>query len=352
MKSDYTKLKFKLVLYFLAATALAFLVQNILILIDNAFGTFQKWELYSTLLVVVFVCALSVFFYIIVTKIVKLFAQVSGETDKLLEDSEQPIVLGPELVFLQQKLNKINTALKTQKRTIIESEQRKNDLIVYLAHDIKTPLTSVIGYLNLLNEMPDMAQEQRAKYVGITLEKANRLEQLINELFEIARFNLQNIALQKETINLTFMLQQIADEFYPMLMPQGKQLSVNAPDGLSVFGDADKLARVFNNILKNAVAYSYDNSVIEISAKSDGQHIVITFTNRGDPIPSQELKTIFERFYRLDAARSSATGGAGLGLSIAKEIVTAHGGTIWAESTETLTVFTVTLPCDPEALPA
>lgn len=140
------------------------------------------------------------------------------------------------------------------------------------------------------------------------------------------------------------MLQQMADEFYPMLVPKGRKAVVHVPESLILTGDADKLARVFNNILKNAIAYSYENSVIDISAMQQGKNVVITFTDRGEPIPPQKLDTIFEKFYRLDSSRSSYTGGAGLGLAIAKEIVTAHDGTITAESNEERTVFTVKIP--------
>jgi two-component system sensor histidine kinase VanS len=274
----------------------------------------------------------------------KYFDEVSAGMDRLAEESGDEITLSPELDFMENKLNQIKNNLEKQKKAALDAEQRKNDLVVYLAHDIKTPLTSVIGYLSLLDEAPDMPPEQKAKYVGITLEKAYRLEQLINEFFEITRFSLQTIVLNKEKINLLFMLQQMADEFYPMLTPQGKQVSVNVPDGLTLWGDADKLARVFNNILKNAIAYSYENSVIDISAKQQDKNTVITFTNQGNPIPQEKLETIFEKFYRLDAARSTNTGGAGLGLAISQEIVTAHGGTIAVESSPENTKFTVKLP--------
>lgn len=140
------------------------------------------------------------------------------------------------------------------------------------------------------------------------------------------------------------MLQQMADEFYPILAPQRKQVSVNVPDGLTLWGDADKLARVFNNILKNAIAYSFEDSVIDITAEQQDKYIIITFTNQGNPIPQAKLETIFEKFYRLDSARSTNTGGAGLGLAIAKEIVNAHDGKIYVESNTENTKFTVKLP--------
>jgi len=252
----------------------------------------------------------------------KYFDEVSAGMDKLAEESDAEITLSPELDFMENKLNQLKNNLEKQ----------------------KTPLTSVIGYLSLLDEASDMPPEQKAKYVGITLDKAYRLEQLINEFFEITRFNLQTIVLNKEKINLQFMLQQMADEFYPMLTPQEKQVSVNVPDGLTLWGDADKLARVFNNILKNAITYSYENSVIDISAKAQDKDIMITFTNQGNPIPREKLETIFEKFFRLDTSRSSNTGGAGLGLAIAKEIVDAHGGNIFVQSNSEKTVFTVIFP--------
>jgi two-component system sensor histidine kinase VanS len=230
-------------------------------------------------------------------------------------------------------------------KTLADTEmQRKSDLITYLAHDLRTPLASVIAYLNLLDESPELTPDQRAKYVGITLDKANRLEQLIGELFEIIRFNLQTITLNEERINLKFMLEQLADEFYPILLPQGKSIQVSCDEGLMLRGDSDKLARVFNNILKNAAAYSYENTVISVSARQKQDGTEILFENHGDPIPKQKQEVIFEKFYRLDESRATKTGGAGLGLAIAKEIVEAHGGRISVNSDAAATVFTVEIP--------
>lgn len=221
---------------------------------------------------------------------------------------------------------------------------RKNELVAYLAHDLKTPLTSVIGYISLLKEAPDMPVEQRAKYTGIALEKALRLESLINEFFDITRYNLQQIVLEEETFDLGFLLTQMADEFYPVLEQRGKSISIHADEDLPVAADSAKLARVFNNILKNAVAYSYDNTEIEIYAEKRENTIHVSISNFGKTIPKQKLDMIFEKFYRLDDARSTNTGGAGLGLAIAKEIVVAHGGTISVTSEKQITTFTVELP--------
>ncbi len=282
--------------------------------------------------------------YVYWTKTIGYIEDIAAASVSLVQQDDENIRLPEELREIEDRMNQIKRSARQNERNAKEAERRKNDLVVNLAHDIRTPLSSVIGYLSLLDEAPDMPAEQRVKYTGITLEKAFRLEQLIEEFFEITRFNVSSIVLNKGKIKLSFMLQQMADEFYPMLSPQNKQAVVHAPDDLVLWGDADKLSRVFNNILKNAIAYSYDDSVIDIMASRQGENTVIQFTNYGDPIPPQKLQTIFERFFRLDSARSSQTGGAGLGLTIAKEIVTAHGGTIAVQSDESETVFIVTLP--------
>ena len=279
------------------------------------------------------------------------FDEISAGCDALLDEKTELITLSPEMGFLELKLNESKTILEKRERDAREAEQRKNDLVVYLAHDIRTPLTSVIGYLELLKEASDLPVEQRAKYLSITLDKAYRLEQLINEFFEITRFNLQSIPLNRENIHLSYMLLQMAEEFYPILTPGGKSVRLDVPEDLSLYGDPDKLARVFNNILKNAAAYSYPDTVIEIRARQERNAVRITFTNQGPQIPEAQLNAIFEKFYRLDSARSSSTGGAGLGLAIAKEIVTAHKGTISASSGPEGTVFTIELPESPAAPP-
>jgi len=215
---------------------------------------------------------------------------------------------------------------------------------MYLAHDIRTPLTSVIGYLNLIAEVPDMPTEQRAKYVNITLDKAYRLEKMINEFFEITRYNTQQISITKEKIDLYYMMVQLSDELSPMLSANGNTTVLNVDENLIVSGDPEKLARVFNNVLKNAAIYSTPNSEIVISAEENEESVIVAFTNHGKTVPKEKLASVFEKFYRMDEARTSNAGGAGLGLAIAKEIVTLHGGTIVADSDNDTVTFTITLP--------
>ena len=311
---------------------------------DDAWALYWGMRPHLNLVIVVTVAVfLIILSRFLLSQFRKSFNEISDGLDVLVGDKEGEIKLSSEMVPMERKLKTIKKTLEDREREAMLAEHRKNEMVMYLAHDIKTPLTSVLGYLSLLDEAPDMPAEQRAKYVNITLEKAYRLEKLVDEFFEITRFNFQTDTLSKESIDLYYMLTQIIDEFFPLISETGKQAILNAPENLIVYGDPEKLARVFNNILKNAVAYSSENSVINIDAGISGDTVSVSFRNPGS-IPADRLAAIFEKFYRLDASRSTDTGGAGLGLAIAKEIIAAHGGRIFADSADGYTTFTVELP--------
>jgi len=248
---------------------------------------------------------------------------------------------------IEIKLKDIKFDVAESRSRAAEAESRKNDLVMYLAHDLKTPLTSVIGYLTLLDESPELATEQRAKFTGIALDKAYRLEQLINEFFEITRFNIHSVTLEKNRIDIGMLLHQLAEEFYPMFSEKNLRLNIGVKEKILIFADSDKLARIFGNLIKNAIAYSYTDSDILIGAKVKDDRIIIKFRNRCDPISEEKLSRLFEKFYRVDSARMSASGGSGLGLAIAKQLTELHGGTIKATSNDSFTEFTVTLPYVP-----
>jgi two-component system sensor histidine kinase VanS len=283
-------------------------------------------------------------FYCSLSALTRYFKEVSGGIEKLAAETPEGIKLSPEMSFVEGKLNEASAALRRRTEEAREAERRKDELVMYLAHDIKTPLTSVIGYLTLLADMPDLPPRQREKYISIALDKANRLEQLAGEFFEITRYNSRSVTLVKTPVDIHYLLLQVADEFYPHALSAGKKINVQSNGNLSVCGDADKLARVFNNLLKNAVAYSGEGSVIKIIAERDGARVRAADKNRGPDIPGSELAAIFEKHRRLDPARGSSAGGAGLGLAIAKEIVELHGGEIRAESGGGTTSFAVLLP--------
>ena len=273
------------------------------------------------------------------------FKEINQGIDCLLAEQGENIRLSPEMLPFEVKLNTVKDILLQREREARTAEQRKNELVVYLAHDIRTPLTSIIGYLNLLEQMPDLPDGEKAKYVHISLEKTYRLEQMINEFFEITRYNTQQIELSKKPVDLRYLLEQVIDEHIPLFTNRGNYVTFQAEGLLEMCGDADKLARVFNNLLKNAAAYSEAGTEVIVKAvRTDDDNVTVAVTTCGKPIPRDKLDVLFEKFYRLDEARTSNTGGTGLGLAIVKEIVVLHGGTITADSSEGQTTFTVKLP--------
>lgn len=316
--------------------------------LDESSAVQLYWKLIgnnkSLFLIVGFILLFFLLLYIALSKVTRYLEQVSNGIENIINEDSAPVELIEELEPLAMKMNAIKSTIEKQKQEAAESERRKNDLVVFLAHDLKTPLTSIIAYLSVLEAEPDMPVGERAKYTHISLEKAVRLGELINEFFEITRYNLQDIILEKEPLDLSMMLEQLADEFYAVLKENRLTCTVETDERLMINGDPDKLARVFDNLLRNAISYSRPDTDIAIRAQALSGQVEIIFENKGSRIPEQKLQTIFEKFYRVDSARSSQTGGAGLGLAIAKQITTLHGGDIVAYSDERSNRFVVRLP--------
>jgi len=283
---------------------------------------------------------------VILRKTLSYIDAIVEESQKLTSSTEEFINLPEDLKEVETRMNQIKQVSIYNARLAKENEQRKNDLIVYLAHDIKTPLTSMVGYLSLLDEVKDMPKKQKEKYTKVALEKSYKLEDLINELFDIARFNSEKIILEKEELNLNMMIEQIIDDFYPTLKELDKEIVIEKNQKVTLYGDSDKLGRVFNNVIKNAINYSSSNSKIIVEITNNGGMANIVISNKGKKIPEEKLNRIFEKFYRADTSRTTKTGGSGLGLAIAKDIVELHGGEVYATSDEEFTRFYINLPID------
>ena len=375
MKNNYRKLKFSILLQTVLVTALTVLVGGFILdyVIDGIYNdSFAEmfvefvmslgmkeesairlyWQLIGNnkmfFIIVGFLLLFAMFYYVALSKMMKYVDQIGDGIENILSESTKPIHLITELKPIEIRLNEIKATLKRQEIEAEEGEKKKNDLVLFLAHDLKTPLTSIVAYLSMLDSHVDMQAEEREKYTHIALEKSIRLGELINEFFDITRYNFQDIELEAIEINLSFMLEQLADELYGVLQEKHLSCEVHVEENLVVYGDPDKLARVFDNILRNAIAYCYENTKIQIDAQNKNRDVEIVFTNQGDKIPGTMLQTIFEKFYRVDGSRSSGTGGAGLGLAIAKEIVELHGGRIRAKSDDISTQFIVDLPLKTE----
>lgn len=282
----------------------------------------------------------------LIGKYVRYFDELIRATEQITAYPEHPVILSKELQAFQDELNALRNQTLLNIRQAKEAEQRKHDLIMYLAHDLKTPLTSVIGYLNLLAEEQQLSPELRRKYQNIALNKAVRLEELINEFFEITRFNLTNLALAQERVHFTRMLEQITSEFLPVMQEKNLTWQLNLMPEVYLLCDIDKMQRVLDNLIRNAIGYSYENTAIMLSLTADisQNQVILQICNHGKTIAPEKLVHIFEPFYRTDTARSSRTGGAGLGLAIAKEIVEKHGGRIYAHSSQERVEFTIYLP--------
>ena len=334
-----------LVLFVILDTA----IQNNFVSYTSTESSRQAMYLYDTnkpiILVSAFALILLPVLYLAMGRTTKYIRMIIGSLDNLMVKDEL-IELPKDFKPVQDRLNAIKFETLRNEQLAKDEEQRKNDLIVYLAHDLKTPLTSIIGYLTLLCETQDLSTAARAKYLGISLKKAQRMEELVNEFFDITRFSLHHVTLALAPINLVRMLEQMVDEYNPLLKPKGLRCILDVPQSLVVQGDADKLARVFDNLLRNAISYSERNTPIQIFVEEQGSEVMIYFRNHGTPIPEKDLKSVFEKFYRTDSSRSTQHGGAGLGLAIAKEIVEMHHGEIWAESNSDYTEFAIALPKD------
>lgn len=312
---------------------------------DSAYVLYQQ-TFRSNMNIIILGSIIVVFFIVFRTFLnwfMSYFMDINNGIGALIDEETEDISLLPELAMTEKKLNAIKHTLEKRKLDARLAERRKNDLVLYLAHDLKTPLASVTGYLNLLHDGQDLPDELREKYFSITLEKAERLDDLINEFFEIARFNLSNITLQYSRIHVGRLMEMILYEFQPMLKEKNLTCRLDIPEDSMLKCDADKMRRVFDNLLRNAVIYSFEGTEISISAVEKEDTMSFRISNHGDTIPEDKLERIFDQFYRLDAARSTS-GGAGLGLAIAKQIVELHRGTITAKSENEVTVFDISLP--------
>lgn len=293
---------------------------------------------------VVYLIGCLIILFLTLNRAAHYFDDIFGAVSTMFKDKNEPIELPADLAIIQSELNEIRERSRADELAAHMAETRKNELVAYLAHDIRTPLTTIIGYLALLNESSDLPAATRQRYIASAYEKSERLETLIDEFFEITRYNLQAIPIERETINVALFCEQVADAFYPEASARDITLAVNAPFSTTFFVDPDKMARALGNIVRNAVAYADDKSTISIEAVDTDEATTISISNKGKEISKTHLDTIFEKFYREDTARTQSKGGAGLGLAIAREIISAHKGEVSATSKEGITTFTVMIP--------
>jgi len=274
----------------------------------------------------------------------KYLNEIIQAAEILFKKDDCVIKLSQPLKELETQMNQIKMSVLMADQSMKIAESKKSELVAYIAHDIRTPLTSIIGYLSLIRDMPDLTVDKRKEYVEILLDKAMHLEQMVNEFFEITQYNTQKIEINKQEVDLYYLFIQLTDEFYPMLVENGNTLKLEINENLYCNLDPEKISRAFSNLLKNAISYSYSRTEILISAEIKNNTLVIIFKNEGETLSEVELSRIFEKFNRLDKTRTSVSNGAGLGLSIAKEIIQLHCGDIVAQSEDDTITFIITIP--------
>jgi signal transduction histidine kinase len=253
-----------------------------------------------------------------------------------------------EFALLAAKLNQMADDIKEIMENERRSEYAKNELITSVAHDLRTPLTSIIGYLDLVSSK-ELTRETQRKYIDIAYNKSKRLEKLIEDLFTYTKFNFGEVNADYTEVDMVKLINQLVDEFYPSFSEYNLDYEFRSKCSSAVIkADGNLLARAFANLISNAIKYGRDGKNIIIELVKEESGIVITVTNFGDVIPKEDLKRIFQRFYRVETSRSSETGGSGLGLAIAQSVIEMHEGTISAKSDENGTVFTVELKNEPD----
>jgi len=289
----------------------------------------------------------SVTFMILQEPYIRYISKISEAVKNISEGDLNTVidVIGDdEFSGMAANLNHMAADIKQLMEKERESERTKNELITNVAHDLRTPLTSIIGYLELLTNNQQIPADMQHKYIEIAYGKSRRLQKLIEDLFGFTKLNYGKIAMHVGQIDIVKLLGQLVEEAYPNFVEKGLSydLQSNVPAKI-INADGNLLARLFDNLIGNAIKYGADGKRVLVKIHAESETVTVSVTNYGYVIPADELPLIFNKFYRVEQSRSSSTGGTGLGLAIAKEIVDMHGGTISVASDLNGTVFTVKL---------
>lgn len=289
----------------------------------------------------------SVTFMILQEPYIRYISRISEAVQNISEGDLNTVidVIGDdEFSGMAANLNRMAADIKQLMEKERESERTKNELITNVAHDLRTPLTSIIGYLELLTNNQQIPADMQHKYIEIAYGKSRRLQKLIEDLFGFTKLNYGKIAMHVGQIDIVKLLGQLVEEAYPNFVEKGLSydLQSNVPAKI-INADGNLLARLFDNLIGNAIKYGADGKRVLVKIHAESETVTVSVTNYGYVIPADELPLIFNKFYRVEQSRSSSTGGTGLGLAIAKEITDMHGGTIGVTSDLNGTVFTVKL---------
>lgn len=299
--------------------------------------------IYVIIGIMIFSCT----FFSLQEKSLRYIAKISSAIQNISEGDLNTIVevVGDdEFTAMAVNLNKMVGDIRNLMDKERDAERTKNELVTNVAHDLRTPLTSIIGYLELLSGKVEAPVEMQKKYIDIAYAKSKRLEKLIEDLFGFTKMNCGKIAMHVSKVDVVKLLSQLLEEFYPSFADKNLsyELQSNVPAKI-ITADGNLLARLFDNLINNAIKYGADGKRVLVKILAEDSIVTVSVTNYGYVIPADELPMIFNKFYRVEQSRSTNTGGTGLGLAISKNIVDMHGGSIQVASDLNGTVFTVKL---------
>ncbi|KKO54325.1 sensor histidine kinase [Paenibacillus sp. DMB20] len=254
-------------------------------------------------------------------------------------EAKIPVRPGSQLGEVASSINQMSRQLNQSIQEERNAEKTKNDLITGVSHDLRTPLTSILGFLEVIEEDRYQDEVELRYYVNIAYEKAKGLKKLIDDLFEYTRIN-NGLPLNMNELDMVSFIGQLMEEFVPTFEKEGMECRLEAAEErITIMADGDRLVRAYENLMTNAIRYGKKGGVVDIAVRREINHAVISFTNYGEPIPERDLPFIFDRFYRVESSRSKQTGGTGLGLAITKSIIEVQGGQIAVKSSSQKTTF-------------
>ena len=300
------------------------------------------------LVFILFLLGILISFLMISHRYIRYFVKIEKDLDQMVSGQLTQRVEVKDNHEFGQLARQVNQLVEKLEKTVYEervAEQSKTELITNVSHDLRTPLTSIMGYLNLIERDQYKDEVTLRYYTEIAYEKTKQMNTMVNDLFEYIRTKNPKLILNKAHIDLKEVINQLASHFYLQMKDAKLNLRLHLPDEeVKQLVDGEKLSRVFENIISNAIKYGSDAPFIDLTLSREPKGSIIEVRNYGEPISQSELPFIFERFYRVDQSRSKDTGGSGLGLAIAKNIIELHGGSIRVTSDQAGTAFTVTLP--------
>ncbi|MEK4675041.1 MULTISPECIES: sensor histidine kinase [Bacillus] len=275
--------------------------------------------------------------YLVSRSIIKPIFVLKGATEKIKEgnlDFQMPVTSHDEIGQLNQGFEEMRKKLKESIEVQTQYEENRKELISNISHDLKTPITSIIGYVEGIKDGVANTPEKMDKYLTTIHTKAKHMDTLIDELFLFSKLDLNRVPFQFETVELNTFMQELIEEMQMDLSEEGIEVNLQLhASPLYVTADCEKINRVISNLIHNSVKYmDKEEKKITVTVSSDNNKVIVKVMDNGSGIESDTLPYIFERFYRTEQSRNSSTGGSGLGLAIAKQIVEEHGGKIWAES--------------------